>query len=61
MVSEKVGKEYAWSRGLGVETSPIKTRSSRKKSTLATVDPSGQISSTDGGALRALKALARKK
>jgi hypothetical protein len=25
------GKEFAWSRGLGVEISPIKTRSSRKK------------------------------
>jgi hypothetical protein len=30
--SEKLGKEYAWSRGLGIETSPIKTRSARKKS-----------------------------
>jgi hypothetical protein len=30
----KAGKEYAWSRGLGIEHSPIKTRSARKKSTL---------------------------
>jgi hypothetical protein len=61
MASEKAGKEYAWSRRLGVETSPIKARSSRKKSSLSTVTPSGQISFIDGGALRALKALARKK
>jgi hypothetical protein len=28
---EGSGKEFAWSRGLGIEHSPIKTRSSRKK------------------------------
>jgi hypothetical protein len=29
--SEGTGKEYAWSRGLGIEHSPIKTQSSRKR------------------------------
>jgi hypothetical protein len=56
------GKEYAWSRGLGVELSPIKTRSSRKK--LAQPSPvtdDSVPSSTDSGALRAMKALAREK
>jgi hypothetical protein len=34
----KARKEYAWSRGLGIEISPIKTRSARKKSTLVPHD-----------------------
>jgi hypothetical protein len=52
-------KDFSWSRGLGVDFSPIKMRSSRKKmqsasiSTLTT-DPS----TSDSGALRAVKALA---
>jgi hypothetical protein len=35
------GPSYAWSRGLGFETSPIKTRSARKKASLppVTLDP----------------------
>jgi hypothetical protein len=32
--SGKEGKEYAWSRGLGIELSPLKTRSTRKKQAL---------------------------
>jgi hypothetical protein len=28
--TEGAGKEFAWSRGLGIEHSPIKTQSSRK-------------------------------
>jgi hypothetical protein len=55
------GKEYAWSRGLGIEHSPIKTRSARKKSaTLSSLD-STTPSTSDGGALRAVKALAWEK
>jgi hypothetical protein len=59
---EGTGKEFAWSRGLGIEHSPIKTRSSRKKLAGVTnqtcdIDPSA----TDCGALRAMKALAREK
>jgi hypothetical protein len=54
-------KEYAWSQGLGIEHSPIKTRSARKKSTLDSSTVSVPQSSTEGGALRALKALARSK
>jgi hypothetical protein len=56
------GKEFSWSWGIGIELSPIKTRSTRKKlaqkltQTDVTVPPS-----TDSGALRALKALARTK
>jgi hypothetical protein len=55
-------KAYAWSRGLGIEYSPIKTRSTRKKQqekviSTAVVDPS----TAESGALRAVKALAREK
>jgi hypothetical protein len=55
-------KEYSWSRGLGIEYSLIKTRSSRKKLQSSTsssfvTDPS----TSDSGALRAVKALARAK
>jgi hypothetical protein len=56
------GKEYAWSRGLGIEISPIKTRSSRKKLEGGLVLSEGKdITTSDSGALRALKALAREK
>jgi len=55
------GKEFSWSRGLGIELSPIKTRSARKKSSFdLKVDPA-PILPTDGKALRELKALARTK
>jgi hypothetical protein len=57
-----VGTSYAWSRGLGFETSPIKTRSARKKASLCIdkKDLSNTIV-TDLGALRGLKSLARAK
>jgi hypothetical protein len=29
--SDSTGKDFSWSRGLGLETSPIKTRSARRK------------------------------
>jgi hypothetical protein len=56
------GTSYAWSRGLGFETSPIKTRSARKKASLC-IDKKDQTISivTDLGALRGLKSLARAK
>jgi hypothetical protein len=58
---EKV-KEYAWSCGLGIEISPIKTRSSRKKIKGGLVPSEGKdISTSDSGALRALKALEKEK
>jgi hypothetical protein len=59
-LDEKGGKEFAWSRGLGLEYSPVKTRSARKKSFVESqVTIPG--TSTDCGALRALKALAQAK
>jgi hypothetical protein len=57
-----VGTSYAWSRGLGFETSPIKTRSTRKKATLSVDTPDPPTTTvTDSGALRGMKALARAK
>jgi hypothetical protein len=59
---EGTGKEYAWSRGLGIEHSPIKTQSSRKKLASLTNQPCDtDPSSTDCGALREMKSLAREK
>jgi hypothetical protein len=55
------GKEYVCSRGLGIEHSPIKTRSTRKKyATLSSLD-SVTPTTSEGGAIRAVKALAREK
>jgi hypothetical protein len=57
------GKEYTWSKGLGLETSLIKTRSARKKKETSGLITEGThlpvISET--GALRGLKSLAREK
>jgi hypothetical protein len=59
---EGTGKEFAWSRGLGIEHSPIKTRSSQKKLAGVTNQTCDiDSSATDCGALRAMKALARDK
>jgi hypothetical protein len=59
---EGIGKEYAWSRGFGIEHSPIKTRSYRKKlAGLTNQSCDTDLSATDCGALREMKALARKK
>jgi hypothetical protein len=56
------GSSYAWSRGLGFETSPIKTRSVRRKATLSHVlSDAATTTRSDTGALRGLKALAREK
>jgi len=59
---EESGKEFAWSRGLGIEHSPLKTRSSRKK-LVGVESTSGDtgFSTNDSGALRVMKALARDK
>jgi len=55
-------EEFVWSRGLGIEVSPIKTRSSRKKRIGGISNSEVKESATmDSGALRALKALARSK
>ena len=55
-------KSYAWSQGPGIEYSPIKTRSTRKKmqgtvNSPSVVDPS----TSESGALRAMKAFVRAK
>jgi hypothetical protein len=57
------GKEYTWSKGLGMETSPIKTRSARKKKEASRLISEGSHLSVinEFGALRGLKALARAK
>jgi len=61
-IPEGKGKDYAWSCGLGVEISPIKTRSSCKKAKGGIVSSEGKdITTADSGALRELKALARVK
>jgi hypothetical protein len=58
---EGAGKEFAWSRVLGIEHSLVKTRSAWKKSaTFSSLENNPRIA-TDGGALRALKALSREK
>jgi hypothetical protein len=54
-----VGHSYAWSRGLGYETLPIKTRSACKKATLTTVTLDHTTTTvSDTGVLRGLKSLA---
>jgi hypothetical protein len=59
---ERQGREFAWSRGIGTEISPIKTRSCRKLLTQNSVKITETTpSSSDTGPLRALKALARSK
>jgi hypothetical protein len=52
---------YTWSRGLGFETSPIKSRRARKKATPSrdSVEVVSSSTGSDIEALRGLKALAR--
>jgi hypothetical protein len=59
--AEGVGKNFAWSRGLGREYSLVKTRSAGKKSVVSSTLDSDTCPSTDSGALRATKALAQDK
>jgi hypothetical protein len=56
------GRTLAWLWGLGLEVSPIKTRSARKKlgKTPSVVDQL-LVSTHDMGALRGMKSLARDK
>jgi hypothetical protein len=55
-----VGPSYAWSKGLGFETSPIKMRSARKKAILSVITHVPlSPTATDSGALRGMKSLAR--
>jgi hypothetical protein len=62
LLTDKDRKDFAWSRGLGTELSPLQTRSSRKKKEISSIQPKVTvIPPMDGKALRALKALARSK
>jgi len=55
------GKDFAWSRALGIELSPVKTRSDRKKTCTKLKEDYASHFPTDGRALRDLKALERTK
>jgi len=56
------GKSHAWSRGLGYEISPIKTRSACKKLGHQPTSSDRSFSTNlDLGALRGMKSLAREK
>jgi hypothetical protein len=55
------GPDPAWSRGIGLELSPLKTRSARRKTQAGQEALDTSSSSTTFGALRDLKALARGK
>jgi hypothetical protein len=58
--SDSARKDFSWSRGLGLETSPIKTRSARRKScTSVTLPTVTSTDTSDLGALRGIKSLAR--
>jgi len=59
---KNVEKSFSWSRGIGTELSPLQTRSSRKQKEFQNApQPSTDLQTQDGKALRALKALARTK
>jgi hypothetical protein len=59
---ETLDKSFAWSRGIGVELSPLQTRSARKKKDCSSTQLAVLVVSTqDGKALRAMKAIARSK
>jgi hypothetical protein len=61
-IRESSGKGFSWSRGLGCEISPIKTRSARKRAETILFSPeSGYSSIPDIGVLRGMKSLARAK
>jgi hypothetical protein len=56
------GKEMAWSHGLGMEVSPIKIRSERKKlGSTPALGVQQSVSTHDMGVLRGVKSLARDK
>jgi len=56
------GKNIAWSQGLGLKLSPIKTRSARKKSgTNPSIPTTSSHSSIEQGALRGIESLTRAK
>jgi len=60
-IAKGVVKNFAWSRGLGLEHSSMKTISARKNFTFVSTLDTNTHTTTEGGALRALKALARAK
>jgi hypothetical protein len=56
------GKDFSWSRGLGIEISPLKTISARRKAVACASTPYLQETNKfDQGALRGMKSLAREK
>jgi hypothetical protein len=59
----KLGKDYTWSKGLGAEISPIKTRSARKRKEKLDLPPEVSVLPViaENGALRGMKSLAREK
>lgn len=56
-----LGKDFTWSKRLGFELSPLKTRSARKKAELTPLPEVNLTTLTDLGALGGMKALARAK
>jgi hypothetical protein len=58
-----LGKDYTWSKGLGVDISPIKTRSVRKRKEKLDLlpDETHLPVIVEYGVLRGMKALAREK
>jgi hypothetical protein len=52
------GPDPTWSRGIGLELSPLKTRSARKKTQAGPATSGTSDTATNQGALRGLKALA---
>jgi hypothetical protein len=60
-INKSQGNAMAWSRGIGVELSPLKTRSPRKKSGQSSVPVTNPATTYDSGLLRGMKALAKAK
>ena len=60
-INKSQGNAMAWSRGIGVELSPLKTRSPRKKSRQCSVPVTNPATTSDSGLLRGMKALAKAK
>jgi hypothetical protein len=57
----KEGKNFAWSRGIALELSPLKTISSQKKLSQSSETTTKNNSSTDIRPLREMKSLAKEK
>jgi hypothetical protein len=57
--SSTPGSDPHWSRGIGLELSPLKTRSARKKTQTGMKASGNTATVSNQGALRGLKSLAR--